>query len=468
MRATTQSRTVFSRHYRFSAWVSLLALSFGPSMSAVAQDDPIPEGDEFVVGTADQGSFASFPRVGVHPAGNFIVVWEEFQVPGLPDQSRTGINAQIRDINGDPVGAQFQVNSTFEDDQRSPDIAIAPGGNFLVVWHGDDGDMAPDLGNIYAQRFGTNGQPVGDEIMVNSYTTGDQVFPRVASDSNGNFVIVWESDNSDDTDADDESIQGRRLSSTGVLGPQFQVNSYITRGQLEPAIAAAPDGTFIATWWSFRSPGTDGSSQSILARRLDSSATPVGSDFQINTFTTGAQQEPEISFEPDGDFLVVWQSAGTMDPNTSDDWEIHARRFNSAAVGQGDDFQVNQTYVDKQQHPDVEADPKGEFMVTWNSIGSYGSGSDESDWSVHFRRINTDGGFASAQTQINTYTQNGQEFPAVGFGDGCKILIAWGSEGWTGINGSVIVGQRFGSALFCDDFESGDLSRWSSAVGVVP
>lgn len=135
MRATTQSRTVFSRHYRFSALVSLLALSFGPSMSAVAQDDPIPEGDEFVVGTADQGSFAAFPRVGVHPAGNFIVVWEEFRVPGLPDQSRTGINAQIRDINGDPVGAQFQVNSTFEDDQRYPDIAIAPGGNFLVVWH---------------------------------------------------------------------------------------------------------------------------------------------------------------------------------------------------------------------------------------------------------------------------------------------------------------------------------------------
>ena len=70
MRATTHSPTVFSGnfsgHYRFSALVSLLALSFGPSMSAVAQDDPIPEGDEFLVGTADQGSFASVPRVGVH------------------------------------------------------------------------------------------------------------------------------------------------------------------------------------------------------------------------------------------------------------------------------------------------------------------------------------------------------------------------------------------------------------------
>ena len=157
-----------------------------------------------------------------------------------------------------------------------------------------------------------------------------------------------------------------------------------------------------------------------------------------------------------------------FDPDTSDDWEIHARLFDSRGTGLGNDFQVNQTYVDKQQLPDVAGDPRGQFMVTLSSIGSYGSGTDDNSWSVHFRRIHSDGVFASGQTQINNYTANGQVDPAVGFGPGCKILIAWESESWFNINGSVVVGQRYDSALFCDDFEGGDLSRWSSVAGAVP
>jgi hypothetical protein len=469
MRATTHSRTVFSGHYRFSALVGLLTLSFGSAMPAVAQDDPIPDGAETRMGTGDAGSEANFPAVGVDPTGNFIVVWEERGVPGSPDQSRLGIQAQRWSVDGDPLGGQFQVNSYTTGDQRYPDVASASGGNFLVVWTSLDSTVFPAEGDIFAQRFGSDGQPVGGEILVNSYTTGDQSAPRATVAQNGDFVVVWESSGSPGNDDDDESIQGRRISSTGVLGPQFQVNSYTTRGQLEPDIAAAPGGSFVVVWWSFRSPGTDNSSQSILARRLDNSASPLGSDFQVNTYTTSSQRLPAVAVEPDGDFLVVWESFGTVNQDTNDRWEINARRFNSAAVGQGDDFQINQTYVEDQRNPDVGADPRGEFMVTWQSEGSYGSGGDEDSWSVHFRRVNTDGGFASAQTQINTFTVNGQDEPAVGFGPGCKILVVWRSQGTpTDNNENAILGQRLANSIFCDDFEGGDLSRWSSAVGVAP
>ena len=36
-------------------------------------------------------------------------------------------------------------------------------------------------------------QLLGTEFQVNSYTTGDQMYPRVAANAAGNFVVTWNS-----------------------------------------------------------------------------------------------------------------------------------------------------------------------------------------------------------------------------------------------------------------------------------
>ncbi len=35
------------------------------------------------------------------------------------------------------------------------------------------------------------GLPLGNEFQVNTYTTSGQKYPSVATDSSGNFVVVW-------------------------------------------------------------------------------------------------------------------------------------------------------------------------------------------------------------------------------------------------------------------------------------
>ena len=35
---------------------------------------------------------------------------------------------------------------------------------------------------------------------------------------------------------------------------------------------------------------------------------PVGSEFQVNTYTTGIQAVPDVELESDGDFVMVWGS----------------------------------------------------------------------------------------------------------------------------------------------------------------
>ena len=66
---------------------------------------------------------------------------------------------------------------------------------------------------MQGQRYDANGTPVGDEFQVNTYTANDQFvsfLSSVASDSKGNFVVVWESDGSPGTDTSGFSVQGQR------------------------------------------------------------------------------------------------------------------------------------------------------------------------------------------------------------------------------------------------------------------
>ena len=74
---------------------------------------------------------------------------------------------------------------------------------------------------VFAQRFAAAGARRGAEFRVNTYTTGEQARPSVASDSVGNFVVAWEGD-------------GQDGSGYGVFAQRF--------GGLRPAALAVVDG----------------------------------------------------------------------------------------------------------------------------------------------------------------------------------------------------------------------------------
>ena len=45
----------------------------------------------------------------------------------------------------------------------------------------------------------------------------------------------------------------------------------------------------------------------IAARRFDASGNPIGSEFVVNTYTTGDQRCGDLAVEADGNFVVVWE-----------------------------------------------------------------------------------------------------------------------------------------------------------------
>ncbi len=86
---------------------------------------------------------------------------------------------------------EVQVNTYTTNDQQYPSVAMDASGNFVIAWH-SDGQDGDGLG-VYAQRYDSAGNPVGAEFRVNTYTTSAQGSPSVAMNADGNFVIAWES-----------------------------------------------------------------------------------------------------------------------------------------------------------------------------------------------------------------------------------------------------------------------------------
>ncbi|NJN85694.1 MAG: hypothetical protein HC881_04460 [Leptolyngbyaceae cyanobacterium SL_7_1] len=126
--------------------------------------------------------------------------------------------------NAPTIGSEFRVNTFTPNDQTRTSIARDSAGNFVVVWESDGQDGSQT--GIYAQRFDSNGNPLGSEFRVNSFTSGFQRDPDVAMDVAGNFVITWQGDG-EVVEGDDTGVYAQRYSNTGAaLGDPILVSSF--------------------------------------------------------------------------------------------------------------------------------------------------------------------------------------------------------------------------------------------------
>lgn len=363
-----------------------------------------------------------------------------------------------------PLGGQFQINTYTTNQQYKAAVATDAQGDFVVVW-GSLGGAGTDLTgwSIQAQRYDANGTPKDLEFQVNSYTTSSQEEPAVAADALGNFVVAWEGKYQDDPTSSHSGILAQRYDSNGTpAGVEFQVNSYTTYSQIDSSVGSDADGNFVVAWSSYF---PDGSQSSVQAQRYDDTGTLVGGEFQVNSYTTSHQKAPAVAFDGLGDFVVVWQSAGSYGTDKSQ-WSIQAQRFDATGVAVGDQFQVNSYTTSDQYRPSVGFDDRGAFIVVWESKGS--ADTDTSDFSVQGQFFDASGDPVGNQFQVNSYTNYKQRLASVSTIDAeGNFVVVWQSQGSYGTDSSnySIQGQRFASrAILVDSFESGDLSAWSNVV----
>lgn len=120
------------------------------------------------------------------------------------------------------------------------------------------------------------------------------------------IVAVWGSIGSVGDDNSGSSIQGRLLGETAPAGDQFQVNDHTPRSQINPRVAADPNGGFTVVWSSESSPDSQSGNLSIQARLFDEDAMPKGPQFQVNQNTNLFQVSPDVAIADDGSIYIVW------------------------------------------------------------------------------------------------------------------------------------------------------------------
>ncbi len=404
-----------------------------------AQALAAPVGGEFQVNsytTSRQGGAA----VAAAADGAFVVVWGSDGSAG--SDSDSSIQGQRYASDGSPVGGEFQVNTFTTFDQVGSEVSSAADGAFVVVWTSYIGLSGPIHG-IQGQRYASDGSPLGGQFQVDSYTVGYRVRPAVAAAADGAFVVVWQGERSPGSDSSWGSIQGQRYASDGSpAGGQFQVNSYTTYRQEFPAVSAAADGAFVVVWHSYESAGPDSSLHSIQGQRYASDGSPAGGQFEVNSYTTSVQSRPAVSSAADGAFVVAWRSEGSAGSDSSQS-SIQGQRYASDGSPAGGQFQVNSYTTDRQGETAVSVAADGAFVVAWKSEGS--AGSDSSLDSVQGQQYASDGSPAGGQFQVNSYTTDRQNHPAVAATADGAFVVAWRSVGSAGSDSSSssIQGQRY-------------------------
>jgi hypothetical protein len=343
------------------------------------------------------------------------------------DGSYEGIAGRRFDLLGSPAGPEFQVNTFTTGAQLAPALARSGAGGFIVVWESDGQDGSGR--GIFGQRLDDDAAPVGTEFQVNSCTGGHQYDPAVAAGASGAFAVVWTDAGQDGSDA---GVFGQLFTGAGgAAGAEFQVNAYTTGRQHSPSVAADPNGGFVVVW---QSDGQDGSGGGVFGRRFDGSGSPLGAEFLVNTYTTEEQQGPSVAASGQGGFVVVWNRDAVSGYFGKG---IFAQRFDAAGAPAGAEFQVN-TYVPLSQHrAEAAMDAAGAFAVVWSS-----SGQDGSDYGA-FGRTFAPGGFPlGAEFQVNTHTTGAQYLPDVAVDDSGRFVVVWQGDGQDGSSYGIF-GQRF-------------------------
>jgi hypothetical protein len=396
-----------------------------------AQLDTLPLGSEFQVNTYTLYS-QHRTAIGMESDGDFVVAW----LSNTQDGANYGIFARRFNAVGGGLGAEFQVNTYTSNFQQYPSVGMDGDGDFVVAWSSNSQEGVGGGNGVFSQRFDSAGGSLSAEVLVNTHTLLNQLFPAVAMDGDGDFVVAWRSTGQD---GDSNGIFARLFDAAGVgVGIEFQVNAYTSDSQLAPAVGIDADGNFVIAW---ASTGQDSSSTGVFARRFDAAGGGLGAEFQVNTYTSGAQSYPAVAVNGGGDFVVAWQSAAAQDGG---DYGVFARRFDASGGALGAEFQVNAYTSGIQKLPALGMDGDGGFIVAWESSGQDGGLN-----GVFARRFDAAGGGLGSEFQVNAYTPGDQKFAEIGVdGDG-DFVIAWESN-LAGLTGDDVFAQRYATLSTLD------------------
>jgi hypothetical protein len=367
-------------------------------------------GSNFMVNDDSGNTLKAAPHIDMNDSGYCIITWYECC-------SRTW--AQRYSPNGSPLGNNFLVPSDAEfPDQGNPDVAIDESGDFIIAWQSIQ--PSPYQWNIHAQRYAFTGIPIDSNLNVNDDSS--ITFPRnptIATDSSGNFAVTWE----DDRNVQSDIYVQMYYSSGTTAGSNFKANDDIgSADQLYPSIALDNFGNFIITWIDLRNGssyrGIEWENSDIYAQRCDPSGIRIGSNFKVNDVSGSAElSPPTIATTGSGNSVIAWED------NRNGHQDIYAQRYDSAGAPLGSNFKVHagDWYL---QFPAVAMNSCGSFVITWQVSGPY----HYYFFYIYAQRFDSSGTFLGSSFRVDAGVGTAEfSTPAIAMDESGNFAITWES-----------------------------------------
>lgn len=380
-------------------------------------EQPSRVGPELQVNTNKTGDQKS-PDVAMDVAGNFVVVWQSEGQDG----SGAGIFGQRYDASGAPQGAEFQINTTVGNPQRSPSVAYT-GSGFVVVWESSAQDGSGY--GIFGQRYDSSGTPQGGEFQVNTTVTGNQLRPRVDADGSSRVVVAWASTHPGPyltVFAQIFEPSGEKVGSEILVTPTLQPREY-------PDVAMNQTGQFAVAYWNYDQAGE---TSRIGIRRYGNTGLPQGGELEEYVSSDITPVGVSLGMDGPGNFVVAWSSLGSQ-PGFL---ELTARNYDSSGNPEGFHYFLEAQTQHNSKSVSVTRDISGDIVGAWQNFGTDGSG-----YGIFGRKFNGMGAAQTARFQISSYTPGAQEKPVIAGDRQGRYVVAWESEAQDG-SGRGVFAQR--------------------------
>ncbi|MEO0529845.1 MAG: cadherin domain-containing protein, partial [Planctomycetota bacterium] len=443
-------------------YYDIYAQKFDASGSKVGDELKVSE----TLGHQYQPSVASFDN------GGFMVTWRDDTT--AIDGSSDGVGGRIYDGNGDPIGAEFAVNTTTSGYQGDPDAVALDGDKVLVVYRNGDGSGQ----GVYGKVFDSAGNVLTDEYPINvGFTTGDQFDIKTESLEDGGAAIVWRSRDETGIHASNGRIMAARVDLNGdLVGTPWEISDTDAGFQQRlPNVGQLEDGNLVFSWlktsagteetqtndkvWrvhtdldgnhltgvletetfgqvgdlrvetsalstgghvvTWRNTGIDGSGWGIRGQVYDAAGNEQGDPFILNVDrTSGDQHHPTIAALPNGGFVAAWQSTGD-----GSSWGIRVARFDGDGNQvPGSEIWANTSTALQQELANVAVDPDGGYAVTWRTLDHVSA---SSNWDSMMQRFDADGSKVGGEILLNETIAGDQREPRIAFNSDGVSLVTW-------------------------------------------
>jgi len=271
-------------------------------------------------------------------------------------------------------------------------VAVAPNGDFVVVWAQPIGGEV----DIYFRRYFANGTPKDASPRATAQTGFLEINPDIAIAADGSFVITYARSTSTE-----EDVFFQRYDPNGIpLGTAIQAQATLPTGQrkvsTEPKIAMYDNGDFVLYYSlgftggypleSYRRDGTFERGISIGSNIEDIDVVPIRND-NGTSIVLALEGDTQVGFQRfNGNLVALGSHQGSPGPKTAYD-------------------------------PSIAVDPVGNIILTWTEI--YGTGDND----IRYRKFSSDGTPITSSLSVDT-SLNNQERSSVAIANDGRFVVA--------------------------------------------